>query len=134
MIQYYWLLLGSVLISAFICLIPLFFMTRKPKYDTNHYSDVILETLKTLKKELDLKLAYLEKQTEFIQENNTINASNINDFFIGQLVVDSKGFVDVITNKTSNTIEVEVNKRTKKGVNHKQWFTMASFNKNYKAK
>ena len=76
----------------------------------------------------------LIKQAEFIRENNAINASNIDDFFIGQAIIDSKDFVDVITNKTSNTIEVEINKRTKEGVTHKQWFTMSSFNKNYKAK
>lgn len=137
MIQHYWPLLGYILIPAFILLIPLFLRVRKPKeYDGKLFEliTVINNMALKCKEEYELKLTHLKKQAEFIRENNAINASNIDDFFIGQVIVNSKGFTDMITNKTSNTIEVEINKRTKEGVTHKQWFTMSSFNKNYKAK
>lgn len=48
---------------------------------------------------------------------------------IGQVVQDKeyKGEVGVITNLTSNTIEVFLNKKTKKGVDCTHWFTDKEF-------
>jgi hypothetical protein len=59
-------------------------------------------------------------------------AINIDDFSIGQTIKDFDNSDCEITNKTSNSIEVAIKKKTKNGINHTQWFTMSEFNKRFK--
>lgn len=68
---------------------------------------------------------------EYIKQKNTFYAQNISDFNIGDKL-DDNGFDAIITNKTSNTIEVFITAKTSKGISYKQWFDMFEFNKRFK--
>jgi hypothetical protein len=69
-----------------------------------------------------------------------IFAANIAEFEIGDLVKESNGIVSKITNKSINSIEVEIDKLPLKknaskeniGIKAKQWFTMENFNRRFK--
>lgn len=60
-------------------------------------------------------------------------ASNIDDFSIGQTVLDADGMACTITNKTINSIEVFISKKAESGINTTQWFDMRTFNKRFKS-
>ncbi|MBK7669679.1 MAG: hypothetical protein JNJ41_12130 [Bacteroidia bacterium] len=79
-----------------------------------------LRTLKNMgqKKHID------EKMKEF--------AMNIEEFTIGQTIIDSDNTRCEISNKTINSIEVSIIRKSEKGSNCKQWFDMKQFNKRFK--
>lgn len=72
------------------------------------------------------------EQSRYISERLEEFVMNINEFSIDETVVDSKGKKYLITNKTSNSIEVYITKNSKEGVNCNQWFDMKHFNKRFK--
>lgn len=73
------------------------------------------------------------KNTEdYIKEQMLFYAQNIDDFSIGQSVIDEDDSICEISNKSRNTIEVFMKKKSKDGVNCKQWFDMKSFNRKFK--
>jgi hypothetical protein len=74
------------------------------------------------------------EQNEYIKEKMIEFAMNIDDFFIGQEIIDSDKSICKITNKSINSIEVFMYKKTKEGINCKQYFDMKSFNKRFKIK
>lgn len=47
---------------------------------------------------------------------------SLSDIEIGTVVVDSDGRICKVTNKTSSSIEVYMEKTNSKGINCKQWF------------
>lgn len=51
----------------------------------------------------------------------------IDAFSIDEIIIDKDGTECKISGKTSNSIEVYIPKKTKKGVNSKNWFDMRSF-------
>ena len=53
---------------------------------------------------------------------------------IGDIVIDIDGSECVITNKTSNSFEVYIKKKTSAGIDAKNWFEMGKFNKRFKKK
>ena len=59
-------------------------------------------------------------------------AMNIDDFSVGQFVKDLDMVECEITKKGLNNIEVLIKKKTKVGINHKQWFNMQHFNRRFK--
>ncbi len=67
-------------------------------------------------------------------------AANIAEFEIGDLVKEANGIVSKITNKSINSIEVEIDKLPLKknaskeniGIKARQWFTMENFNRRFK--
>jgi hypothetical protein len=69
-----------------------------------------------------------------------IFAANIAEFEIGDLVKEANGIVSKITNKSINSIEVEIDKLPLKknaskeniGIKARQWFTMENFNRRFK--
>jgi preprotein translocase subunit YajC len=69
---------------------------------------------------------------EYIDERMKEYSMNIDEFSIGEEILDSDGIVCKITDKTSNSIEVEIKKKNKEGVDHKQWFDMKRFNNRFK--
>ena len=72
------------------------------------------------------------KQEEYIEEKNKEFASNIDKFSIGDILLAKDRSKVTITNKTKNSIEIYINTKTKNGVSSKQWFTMKSFNREFK--
>lgn len=56
----------------------------------------------------------------------------IEDININDIVLDKDNAKCIITNKTSSSIEVYIEKKTNKGINHKQWFTDNEFLKRFK--
>jgi len=48
-------------------------------------------------------------------------------YTIGQIVYDKNGDGCKILNKTSNSIEVFIKKKTDKGIDHANWFTIKEF-------
>jgi len=73
-----------------------------------------------------------DKQREFINERMREYAMNIDEFTIGEVVTHIDGRKCLITNKTINSIEVKLTRKTKEGVDCKQWFDMRSFNNTFK--
>jgi len=69
---------------------------------------------------------------DYINQRNDSYKMNIDDFSIGQTVLDTDNNICFITNKTTNSIEVFISKKTSKGIDCKQWFDMSSFNKRFK--
>jgi len=69
---------------------------------------------------------------DYIEERMKFLAQNIEDFSIGQNIVDYDNSVCKITNKTKNTIEVALHKKNENGINCRQWFDMKSFNVRFK--
>lgn len=57
---------------------------------------------------------------------------NIADFSVGQTVEDSDKSYCEVTDKTLNSIEVAIKRKSEKGIDCKQWFTMSQFNKRFK--
>ena len=81
---------------------------------------------------------------EYIKEMNTQLAMNIAEFEIGDVLLDTQNIkIECkVTDKSLSSIEVFVPKSMKffekdgkcKGVDGKNWFTMAEFNKRFKKK
>lgn len=58
--------------------------------------------------------------------------SFIDDFQIDENILDVDGSICTITNKTKNSIEVYIKRKSEKGVDCKNWFEMRNFNKRFK--
>jgi len=71
-------------------------------------------------------------QEEFIVEKIKEYASNIDSFSIGQEIFDKDKSICIITDKTQTSIEVFIKKKTKKGIDAKQYFDMREFNQRFK--
>jgi len=69
---------------------------------------------------------------EYIKERMKEFASNIDEFEIGKFVEDTDKSRCEITNKTVNTIELRIEKKSSNGITCTQWFTMDKFNKRFK--
>ncbi len=82
----------------------------------------------------------MTEQKQHIKNMAEIFAANIAEFEIGDLVKEANGIVSKITNKTINSIEVEIDKLPLKkgaskeniGIKARQWFTMENFNRRFK--
>ena len=72
------------------------------------------------------------KQSEYIRERMAEFAMNIDEFSIGQIIEDTDKSHCEITNKTLNSIEVFMKRKSDKGIDCKQWFDMEQFNKRFK--
>lgn len=68
----------------------------------------------------------------YIREKMAEFAMDIDKFQINQSITDSDGSKCIITNKTANTIQVYISKKTKHGINTTQWFDMRSFHRRFK--
>ena len=81
-----------------------------------------------------------KEQQKHIADSMRLFAANIADFEIGDLVKETNGIVSKITNKSINSIEVEIDKLPLKknaskeniGIKARQWFTMENFNRRFK--
>ena len=69
---------------------------------------------------------------EYIKERMKDYAMNIDDFSIGQEITDLDKSIGRIINKTSNSIEVLIKRKSKDGTDCNQWFNMMGFNKRFK--
>lgn len=77
---------------------------------------------------------------QHIKNMAEIFAANIAEFEVGDLVKETNGIVSKITNKSINSIEVEIDKLPLKknaskeniGIKARQWFTMENFNRRFK--
>ena len=69
---------------------------------------------------------------DYIDEQMKRLAMNIDDFHIGQQVIDEDKNICEITDKSLNSIEVFMKKTNENGANCKQWFEMRVFNKIFK--
>lgn len=75
-----------------------------------------------------------------IADSMRLFAANIADFEIGGLVKEVDGTVSKITNKSINSIQVEIDKKPRKknvskevyGIKARQWFNMEDFNRRFK--
>ena len=72
------------------------------------------------------------KQQNYIDERMKEFAMNIDEFSIGQIIEDVDKSHCEITDKTLNTIEVSIKRKSEKGIDCKQWFAMNEFNKRFK--
>lgn len=70
-------------------------------------------------------------QQDYIAERLAEFAMNIDEFSVGQTIEDLDKTHCIITGKTLNSIEVEVKRKSVKGIDCKQWFTMKEFNKQF---
>ena len=62
-------------------------------------------------------------------------AMNINDFELGELVIDvNDGSQARITEKSKNTVRLFLSAKTKKGIDCYGWFDMKAFNKRFTKK
>lgn len=68
----------------------------------------------------------------YIEERNLFYAQNISEFEIGDDVKDFDGKLCKIVNKTSNSIEVFIGRKSNAGVDVKNWFEMKFFNSRFK--
>lgn len=67
-------------------------------------------------------------QKEYIDECMKKLAKNIDEFSIGQTIIDvTDGSECLITNKTITSIEVFIKKKTSKGIDCTQWFAMSAY-------
>ncbi len=71
-------------------------------------------------------------QSDYIKERMMELAMNIDDFNIDDQVKDLDGKVCIITNKTANSIEVEIDKKSIRGIKVRQWFEIHKFIKRFK--
>lgn len=71
---------------------------------------------------------------DYIKEKEKEFAMNNNIFIIGQIIIDSDKTNCKITNKTKTSIEVNIRKKSKEGINANQWFDMKRFNNRFKMK
>ncbi len=69
---------------------------------------------------------------EYISQRMKDFAMNIEELSIGQTVFDSDNTDCLITDKTANSVEVFVRKKTNKGIDCTNWFDMKSFNNRFK--
>jgi len=69
---------------------------------------------------------------DYINERMKEFAMNIDEFFIGQIVEDFDRSHCEVTNKTLNSIEVSIKRKSESGIDCKQWFDMKQFNKRFK--
>ncbi len=74
------------------------------------------------------------ERSDYIREKTNEYSININDFQIGEIVLDVDGSECEIINKTPNSIEVFIKKKTNKGIDCSNWFEMRSFNKRFSKK
>lgn len=82
----------------------------------------------------------MTEQEKHIENSMRLFAANIADFNVGDLVKEADGTVSKITDKSINSIEVEIDKKPRKkgssaeiyGIKSKQWFTMDGFNRRFK--
>ena len=95
-------------------------------------------------KSLKIKLEKLE--IEYLEIRNKELRGNIDNYSIGDIVIDTKLHTKrliyklhtkrskckyTITNKTTSSIEVYIKKKTKKGINCKEWFFIKDFEKRF---
>ena len=73
-----------------------------------------------------------KRQKAFITERMREYAMNIDEFTIGEVVAHIDGRRCLITNKTINSIEVKLTRKTNEGVDCKQWYDMRMFNNTFK--
>lgn len=66
-------------------------------------------------------------QEDYIKSKMSDFTLNINDFTIGEVICDLDDNQYIITDKTLNSIEIYINKRSDQGIDCKQWFTMTKF-------
>ena len=59
-------------------------------------------------------------------------SENIDKFKIGENIIDNDGSECRITNKTANSIEVFIKKKTERGIDCTNWFEMRNFNKRFR--
>jgi len=59
---------------------------------------------------------------------------DISEIKINENVIDNDETIHLIIGKTSNSIEILLYKKTSKGVNCRQWFTIEQFNKRFRIK
>jgi|GEM_PF-4384018 len=57
---------------------------------------------------------------------------NIDQFSVGDVVIDTDLSECVVVSKTSNSIEVLVKKKNKNGIDSKNFYSMRDFNKRFK--
>jgi hypothetical protein len=62
------------------------------------------------------------EQQNYIDEKKKEFAMNIDEFMIGDTIIDSDGSNCKICNKTVNSIEVSIKRKNDKGCNSEQWF------------
>lgn len=70
--------------------------------------------------------------TDYREEKMNQWKMNIDEFKIGESIIDNDGLICIINNKTSNSIEVFIEKKTIKGIDCFSWFNMNDFNKRFK--
>lgn len=73
-----------------------------------------------------------QAQEDYIIEKSKEFAMNISDFCMGQVVADTDGKECSITGLTTNSIEVLIERKSDKGVDCKNWFSMNQFNRRFK--
>lgn len=76
----------------------------------------------------------IDTQADYIASRMKDFAMNINEFNIGQVVLDSDKKECSITDMSLNSIQLFLNKKSKNGVNCHQWFDMREFNKRFRVK
>jgi hypothetical protein len=74
----------------------------------------------------------MNQQEEYIKSRMSAFALNIDQFSIGQTIIDFDGEICKIVNKTLNSIEVRINRKHREGIDANQWFVMNDFNKRFK--
>jgi hypothetical protein len=72
------------------------------------------------------------EQQNYINERMKELSMNIDEFSLGQIIEDIDKSHCEITNKTLNSIEVSIKRKTDKGIDCRQWFDMKEFNKRFK--
>lgn len=71
----------------------------------------------------------------YIAERMKEFAQNIDEFCVGDFIIDSDKSECLITDKSINSIEVFIKKKNvKHGIDARQWFDMKSFNNRFKKK
>lgn len=70
----------------------------------------------------------------YINDQMTRLAMNISDIEVGQSVIDKDGSICKVLNKSANSVEVFISKKTKMGIDCNQYFDMRSFNERFKLK
>ena len=63
-------------------------------------------------------------KNDYIKEKEIYFRQNIDDYKIDEEVVDKDGDVAIIKDKSKNSILVHIKRKTKKGVDCLQWFSM----------
>ncbi len=71
------------------------------------------------------------KASDYIEQQNKILRANIDEYSIGQSILDADGAACIITNISFSSIEVFIKNKTNKGINHKEWFYIKDFNSRF---